>query len=51
MPVTEQRWGEADQMSSDSTVISMPETPGCRAGAALASLTVEQFVPFHKEIH
>lgn len=50
MSFMEQRWGEADQMYPDSTVISMPETPGCRAGAALASLTVEQFVPLHKEI-
>ena len=49
--VMEQRWGEADQIYPDSTVISMPETPGCRAGVALASLTVEQFVPLHKEIH
>lgn len=51
LTVVEQRWGEADQMYSDSKVISMPETPGCPAGAALARLTVEQCVPFHKEIH
>lgn len=38
-------------MYPDSMVISMPETPGSRAGVALASLTVEQFVPLHKEIH
>lgn len=40
--VMEQRWGEADQMYPDSMVISMPETPGSSAGAALASLTVER---------
>lgn len=30
--VREQWWGEADQMYPDSMVISMPETPGSRAG-------------------
>lgn len=49
--VMEQWWGEADRMHSDSTVISVPETPGSCAGAALAGLTVEQFVPSHKETH
>lgn len=32
MSVMKQWWGEADQMYSDSMVISMPETPDCCAG-------------------
>lgn len=47
----EQWWGEVHQMDSDSTVISMPQTPGCCTGTALAGLTMVQFVLFHKEIH
>lgn len=34
-----------------SMVSSVPVAPGGHTGAALARHTVEQFVPFHKEMH